>query len=252
MDKEDYLKTAPEYYMAAIAMVLDSEYKLVSGDAIAGQFYADARLLRANMNLFEAGIKKLVQHGVLTVSADSFGPTLYKRTETFSRWWDSDAKQQYQIVSKIHSMADPKDWLRTAVRRVNETYHNLGIQDADFELDATEAEWEPIPLDRDDQRLKKVIDAVDSAVVAIEGDNGYPVVAPGEREYVVENLKRFQTILRESTQILWIQVKQYGLEPLTKVIKRFGEAATGVAAAAAKQALLDYLKRNFTKILDWF
>jgi hypothetical protein len=40
-------------------------------------------------------------------------------------------------------------------------------------------------------------------------------------------------------------------DPLARVISRFGPAAVGVAASAAKAAMFDWLKKNFTKALDW-
>lgn len=40
------------------------------------------------------------------------------------------------------------------------------------------------------------------------------------------------------------------LEPLGRVLASFGPAAVGVIAAGAKDALLDWLKKNFATVLD--
>lgn len=39
-----------------------------------------------------------------------------------------------------------------------------------------------------------------------------------------------------------MQIRQFAIEPLGRVVQRFRDAATGVAAAAAKAALIEWLK----------
>jgi len=134
---------------------------------------------------------------------------------------------------------------------VNKQYDELDITQDDFNNNLVEAQWEPIPLDRRDERLSGATEALDAAIGAIETDNGYAVHAVAEREYVLSNLRSASKALKEQTQIYWMQVKVFALEPLGRIIKRFGPAAVGMAALAARQAIFDWLKANFAKALDW-
>lgn len=93
---------------------------------------------------------------------------------------------------------------------------------------------------------------MDQAIEKIESSNGYAAEVPGERQYVLESLKTASKTLKENAQIYWMQLKVFVLEPLSRVIKRFGNAAEGVAASAARDAIHDWLKTAFSKALDWW
>lgn len=142
-------------------------------------------------------------------------------------------------------------WIIAALRNVDEQYVSLGLTEEDFET-AEGSEWEPIPIDRDDPKLKQATEAIGEAIKAIEGDNGYAVHARGERDYVLSNLKGFQREIGEKTTIYALQVKAFVLDPLARVIARFGTAATGLAASAARQAVFDWIRTHVGKILSLF
>ena len=144
-----------------------------------------------------------------------------------------------------------RNWLQRALRSVDNAYEQLQITELDFDPDEMEIQWEPIPLDRSDGTLDRAIEAVGNVIEAIEQDNGYAANAGGEREYVLSNLKAFQRAVSEQAEIYWMQIKTFALTPLGKVITRFGSAAVGIAATAARDSILEWLKIAFSKALDW-
>ncbi len=161
----------------------------------------------------------------------------------------SDETNPIALFRKYNQLAN-KDWLRSAIRSVNETYDSLQVEPSDFSQDTIEIEWEPIPLDRSNEALIQATEQVQKAINSIEQDNGYAANAPGEREYVLSNLKAFQKAAEQS-EIYWLQIKTFALEPLARVIKRFGPAALGIAATAARESIVEWLKIAFSKALHW-
>jgi hypothetical protein len=126
----------------------------------------------------------------------------------------------------------------------------MGLRYEDLDHETRKFMVEEIDMDnREDEKLIAVTSAVDKVIVAVEGDNGYAVHAPGERAYVLQSLKSFSDTLRVSAQITGMQVKAFALDPLKAVITRFGKSALGIVSTAAQQAILDWLKTNFGKLL---
>jgi hypothetical protein len=158
---------------------------------------------------------------------------------------------QFPLFLK-YKQVGTKIWLRSALASVNEQYDHLNVKAADFGRAALEDKWEPIPLDRKDPTLKEATKAVDAVIEAVEADNGYAVHAPSEREYVLSRLKAVSETLKQKAQIHWMDVKTFALEPLGRLIKRFGPAAVGTVAVVARKAIFEWLKANYSKALDWF
>jgi len=138
-------------------------------------------------------------------------------------------------------------WLRAALAKIEERYVSLGIDVSDF--DQNDA-WEPLPLDRSDPLVTNTIERLDEAVQLVRSDNGYPTHAPEEREMVLADLSQTQNKFEKSERISVAFLKRYAVEPLNKLIRRFGGAAIGLAAMAARQAIQDYLKKRFGIALD--
>jgi hypothetical protein len=69
---------------------------------------------------------------------------------------------------------------------------------------------------------------------------------------VVSRLTAFSQALKEKSEVYWADVKANALEPLGRVVKRFGPAAVGVAAVAARNAITEWLKTNWSNFLDLF
>ena len=192
----------------------------------------------------------LIRDGALELIADQFGPPMYKATASFKDWYEETAPTKYSVFAKFDELGQDEEWLRAAIRNVNSTFSDLGITEYDFPAEEID-EWEPIPLDKSDPTFQEMTGTLEVAVKAIEQDNGYAVSHPGERDHVVAQLKDFLTGLQKGVQVYWPQVKTHALDPLTRVIKRFGDAAVGIAAFAARQAIVDWIKANFAKALQW-
>jgi hypothetical protein len=175
---------------------------------------------------------------------------MYRASETFEHWLSDSASKKFPLFDKFREIGSDSDWLRAALRKLNKVYGELGITDNDFAVEA-EDQWEPIPLDRSDPLLEAATEKLDVAIEAIESDNGYAIHHPGERDHVLAQLKIFADAVKTRTQVYWPQVKTYAIDPLTRVVKRFGDAAVGVAAFAARQAIVDWLKANFAKVIGW-
>lgn len=237
MDKRQFIKRAPEYYALGLAVVL----KETEGKA---QTLEDLSKQVANVLSFEplalAGMKILADAGVVEVIPDDFAPTTYVASEELADWMEEGGNSS--LFVKFERTGNSRVWLLAALRSVNDEYLKLEITRDDFDPAIEDKEWEPIPLDRSDEKLKVAITKIDEAIQVIEGDNGYAANVPGEREYVVSSLKLISGQLKVETQIYWMYVKNFALDPLVTVAKRFGKAATGLAAAIARAAIIDWLK----------
>jgi len=247
MDKIAFVDKAPSYYAFAIVTALKEARgspKTISDldEIIESSQY---RYLKKAPVLDEA-LRILSTSDGLEVIRDDFGPTLYQMRGDFNAWVTVLAVK-YPVFEKFGVVSKP--WLRSALRSVNDSFDELKLTPDDFE--ARDSVWEPIPLNRSDDTLVAATAAVDAAIDAAESDNGYAVHAPGEREYVVSSLKSFSDILKNKAQVTALQIKTFAIEPLTRLIRRFGPAALGVTADAAKQAIFEWLKANFAKAISW-
>lgn len=249
MDKSTFIERAPEYYALGLAYAL--RMSTSSNPQTVGQL-ADsmhASRLFTRLPLVEQGIKILVDAGVVDAITDDFGPTVYAAKEDLGAWMDSPGNEY--VVFKKFAVIATEEWLRRAILSVNEQYGTLDIQASDFDEVTNDQNWEPIPVDRSDPKLDAAIKAVDRAIESIESDNGYAATLPGEREYVLSGVKTVSRLLKQESQIFWMQLRTFAVDPLNRVIKRFGPAAVGLAARAAKDALFDWLKDHLHKVLDW-
>lgn len=244
MDKPDFVKAAPVYYMLAIVQYVRkttghiSEIDLYSeytdGESVDGPEYCYIE----KSALLKKAIRTLVAEGALEEVTDDFGPHLYTQGGRFEAYVDLMESDPSSPFYKAKQTNNRMHWLTRALNSVNRAYDELGVRDTDIEN--PEADWSPIPLDQSDPKLKEVLVAVDDVLVKVEGDNGYAAQHPEERNFVVANLKLFTSTIRgaSSTSIAFIKV--HGLEPLMKLSKVFGKAALGKLIDAAIAALLAY------------
>jgi hypothetical protein len=112
--------------------------------------------------------------------------------------------------------------------------------------------WEPIPLDRADELQQKAIKALDQTIEELRGSNGYNVVNSDEKVFVHDKLAAVAKRLKDDSQISWMYLQEFAIKPLGIIIKRFGGAAIGIAAVAAKEALSTWLKSKGISLLDSF
>jgi hypothetical protein len=249
VDKNEFVRKAPEYYALGIAIALSKNSRARTIGAIESAFSSSDYFFFQKTDLVDEAFKILARYGVVSIVADDFGPTMFRAEDRLSDWTKSETNP-ITLFGKFKELGDVA-WLRSAIRKVNDTYDELQIEPADFDQDALDAPWEPIPIERSDQVLAEAMERVQDAIKSIEQDNGYAANAPGERQYVLANLKAFQNTIAEQLEIYWLQIKTFALEPLGRVITRFGAAAVGIAATAAKDAIIEWLKTAFSKAIDW-
>ena len=152
---------------------------------------------------------------------------------------------------KYEMAGDQDHWVREALRRLDREYARQDLQPSDFDV-PPEREWEPLPLDRNDPDLQSTIEKIDETVEQVRRDNGYAAHLPEERTYVLETLSALSRKLKEATTTSVPYIRRYALEPLSMLVQRFGKAALGILASAAKEAVKEWLKKRGISILDDF
>ena len=101
------------------------------------------------------------------------------------------------------------------------------------------------------QKLEKATEELDKTIAAVEADNGYNATLPEERTYVVENFKEAASRLKKDDTISYAYLKRKVIDVLDVVIGRFGKAAVGLTAQAARAAIFEWLKEIGEKVLHW-
>jgi hypothetical protein len=242
MDKLDFIQKAPTYYALAIAIVLLNEKAPKSPEQIVYEFSAGEPFSSMRSPaLRDYAFKMLVRDGGVIEIADDFGPTVYKAIDNFEGWLWTDAADKYPLFKRFKSGVD-KEWLVSAIKSIDEKFKELAIDNDDLDPILIEEQWAPIPLDRSSDSLKAAEAALEGAIREIEADNGYAVQAPSEREYVLSNLKGMARFFEQESSIYWAQIKTYALEPLSVACRRFGDGATGLAIAAARSEIINWIK----------
>jgi hypothetical protein len=250
MEKAEFVRKAPGYYVAGIAYALEgvpfpfTREKL--NERVENTLGSDI--------LFDVAIRTLSRLGVIEIQTDTFAPTLYRAGEKFDDWWHSNAAaEQFPLIGRLQSLFpdDRAGFLRDALHAVNQAAWQISAKPEDFETGPPD-EWEPIPIDRQNPAFQEVQRTLEIAVREVESNNGYASSAPEERNYVVVQLTRLREALKTEAQVQWMVIKTFGIDPLAIVAKRFGKAAVGMAALAASQALQEWLKKVATKAIEWF
>ncbi len=142
-------------------------------------------------------------------------------------------------VARAHSdLGD--EWLLESI---------LGVTDADnataFELEPSpDRSWSPLPLDRPDPELDRVVETFDQLAEQVRADNGYAAEHSGERDDVVTRLKAAGEYLRQATTITRSGVETYVVWPLRTLVVRFGPSAIGAATKLAWGLFSAWLKQK--------
>lgn len=254
MDKREYVKLAPHYYMMAIVQHVINQGAPSSQSSIERAYTVedeggDDFPYLPNETLFEAGLKLGLEHGLVRLIRDPFGPVVITAEEDIFAKWEK-LKETGAVPFKNYGLApDKRQWLQSALISVNNTYRTLGMEPVDFE-DTLEDEWEPLPLDRDNEKTKEVTARLDDTIEQVRADNGYSATAPEERAFVLDGLSNLRRKLTEASSISYGYIKKYGLEPLRILIVRFGDAAIGIGAIAAREAIISWLKDLGVRLLE--
>jgi hypothetical protein len=260
MDKKRFLELAPYYYAIAIVEHLQSPRTLsgaVSRSTILrhfttfpdeGGFPGEQYCYLEKAILFDRAISLLLEWQMIRIIPDDFGPPIYMPAENLGALWDELGQARDLPFFRYNLIPDRENWLRSALESVNKQFNQLGIEAEDFEK--PDREWEPLPLDRDDQTLREAIIKLDDAIEQVRVDNGYAVTVPEERNYVLERLSSLADRLKHGTHVSYAYVVRNGLEPLNTLIRRFAKAALEISASAARGALLEWLKQHGIKLLQ--
>jgi hypothetical protein len=253
MDKPEFVEKAPLYYALAIIVTMPpSPSRLIGISNVVASFINGAGFdkLTVKIDLIRRAMIFLQSEGLVDIVEDDFGPTMYAVNGDIVNWIKSESASKYEIFNRYNKINE-LNWLNLALMNIVKQYATLGIVENDFIVERSEIQWTPIPLERENTKLIAAERALEIAIKEIEGDNGYAVHSPNEREHVLVNLKSLQKKLAEDVTIYWIKLKYLAFEPLAAVIRRFGDAATGVASTAAREALIEWLKSAGQDLARW-
>jgi hypothetical protein len=216
MDRSRFIEIAPYYYALAIASEFRELLTMTATKiAIRGKFWSTTQdhndfeynFLEKDI-LFDEGIAILLRHEMLKAITDDFGPPIYIKAEEFDAGWEALSKDERLPFFKFSFDSTGNIWLRAALRSVNSSYDNLGIEPSNFEK--PDLEWQPLPLDRTDPHLKKVIETLDQIIEEVRSNNGYSASVPEERAYVLDGLQKSADKLRSDTITSWGYLKKNG------------------------------------------
>jgi hypothetical protein len=186
---------------------------------------------------------------LIEILSDDFGPPIISRSQDFYNVWDELKKDKQYPFYKYALAGNGDRWTREALQALEQQYQSLEITDQDFDA-PPEQEWEPLPVDRRDPDLKTAIEKLDETHEQICADNGYAAHVPEERAYIMDSLGLALRKLKEASTISLPYLRRYAIEPLSMLIRRFGPSAIGIIAAAAREALKEWLRKRGVSFLD--
>ena len=261
MDKRTFIERAPIYYALGIASYFRKSGEEFASEATIQSYYyveydendptsGNSRL--ANDILLARGALYLRGEGFLEISLDDFGPPIFHAIDGLDAAWNRLTDIRSIPFFKYRQLPEKSatSWLYQALHGVNEEYARLGIIESDF--DVPDNEWEPIPLDRDDEGLAKAQRALAETIEGVRADNGYAASFPEERDFVASELAEAANKLQADATVTRGFIKRKIMYPLGQLTLRFGKGAVGILAEAAKQAILDWLRKRGITFLDHF
>jgi|GEM_PF-6421269 hypothetical protein len=97
--------------------------------------------------------------------------------------------------------------------------------------------WQPLSIDRGDEKYIQAVEATEEAIKTIEQDNGFAATEPDERNAVLYTAKGTLDALKEGTPSK-DQIDSGILRPLKYLSKKFADTAIGIAAKKAVEAII--------------
>jgi hypothetical protein len=254
MDKTRFIEVAPIYYALAVCEFFKNARPLAYLSEIE-HFFTDEETAEddeycylSNRAILEKAMQWLESKEMIEGLHDDFGPSVFRITITFHDKFQSLADDRGSIFYKYSAVSNERGWLKSALAKLNSEGDRLDVEDADFEN--PDSDWEPLPLDRANYNLKSAISALDEVIEKVRADNGYNSTLPEERNFVLEGLSVASRSLKESTSTSMPFLRKYAWEPLEILVHRFKDAAIAVAAAGAKEAILEFIKQFGVKLLE--
>jgi hypothetical protein len=249
MDRRRLIELAPHYYIIAICDYFNTSSHAASIDAVERGIGLAHGFVPAKIALFHYALRYLVEKKLLDEFLDDFGPTIYRPTPEFFKEWPTLKSTRDTPYHRYAMDLDSEAWIRSAINELNRALNEHKITEADFKR--PDLEWEPLPVERDNSKLQKATKKLDETIAAIDADNGYNATLPEEKSYVVENLKEAANKLKKEDTISYAYLKREVIDVLDIVIRRFGQAAVGLTAQGAKDAILAWLKEIGMDLLHW-
>jgi hypothetical protein len=256
MDKTRFIDVAPTYYaLAVMAYMARNNNAAISHTSLMRDYGNGANnpdeyyCYLEKEELLDAAFQWLAENLIITVTYDDFAPPIYRPSSEFDRRREALLIDENTTFGRYALSPDKNTWLESGLVKVNREFDRLGISAKDFE--SPDAEWEPIALDRNDESLTKAIGDLDKIIDLVRMDNGYNANAPEEKELVLDSLNSATSALKTKESVSVPYLRQFALEPLARLIKRFGPAAIGVAASLARETLFAWLKNAGVKGLEY-
>jgi hypothetical protein len=253
MDKDDFVRLAPSYYALAIAQAVSggsaqTPSSLEEAYSEKDQYEDEYSLLGVGV-LLDLGIEEAARLRLIKIENDPFGPPIITQADDYWDAMEAACENEQGPFSRYRAAGDAKGtWLRSALASVNSQYARLGLKPEDFERKSDE--WEPIPLDRSEPVLVEAIEKLDETIEQLRADNGYAIENPEQKAFVLDKLRTVQRRLKEDATISYWYLKEFALKPLQILVARFGKAAIGLAAGAAKEAFRQWLISKTKGFLD--
>jgi hypothetical protein len=256
MERDRFIEVAPYYYALGIASVFKEFYwDYTTKVTIRSKFWGEHNqetdpdelynYLQSDV-LFDKAISILVEHEMILVTPDEFGPDLYKKAPNFDSGWQTLTDDKTLPFYKFGIGA--QHWLLDALTSVNRYYEELGIKPSNFET--RDMEWEPLPLNREDPALQQLTERLDETIELVRTDNGYSATMPEERQHVLESLGNAARRFKTSDYISWGYIQRNVLEPTRTLLRRFKDTAIGIASAGVRSALETWVKNNAIDLLN--
>jgi hypothetical protein len=268
----DQLARAKLYYFLAMReTILDLgdqfyNYDLVHSSMLQKHPNAAQRptqLIKSSI-FFRICLEDFIKYRWVDSIGDEFAPLFIRRNDHLLEAPAAD--REFQLLhDKYEQLGPAKDvWLDTALASVldkfdmdklNAILAEIGLKDTEFSEDsnapaASDGDWSPIPLDRSDSEQSAALGALEKTVEELRGDNGYATTNPEEKAFVQDKLSAVARRLKDDSQISWMYLNEFALKPLGILIKRFGKAAIGITASAAREALFSWLKSKGLHFLN--
>jgi hypothetical protein len=247
MDKAEFIEKAPLYYALAILLQFRTSGRSLTRRAISNEYYVqveggsqdDITGLVDDDNLWDLAVKWLEISNAVVAYRDPFGPPVLTQSDTF----ESEVTDIFASVSPFRTAeesGDARNWTFQALQRVESERVRLGIGPADF-IDP-ERDWAPLPVERENESLKKAIVALDETITQVEQSNGYASEHPEERNFVLDNLRMLSSKLKSAGTVSMSYVRTHGLNILEKLQHRFIDTAIGEGAKETTHTIVHWLR----------
>jgi hypothetical protein len=243
MDKAEFIKLAPKYYALAIALTFTHKGDALTRQSIMNEYLAqddgeESYSLLDDFTLWNQAIAWLIDREMIFAFTDPFGPPVLNKGGTFDSQWNDLCRNERPFENADRS-GNPAQWTHEALSAVYREYIRLGVRPSDFEN--PEREWEPIPLDRNDEALQATIISLDKTITEVEQSNGYASEHTEERNFVLDNLRMLSQKLKNASTISVSYIRTHGLSVLKRVQDRFIDTSIGEGAKETTNAIVHWL-----------